>query len=210
MTAQLAPFLLVVLVLTVTPGPDTVLVLRNGAAAGTRGAWWTALGCCTGIAVWAIAAVLGLAVVLTASPIAFTVVKIAGAGYLVYLGTMALVHSFRAPAEAPKQSAAAVTKDARLALYRQGLVSNLLNPKIAVLFVTLIPQFIEPGQPVLASTALLAAIFLIVALLWWRVFSLAVGRLGTLLARPRVRKAMDRITGVVLIAFGARIVLEQP
>jgi threonine/homoserine/homoserine lactone efflux protein len=183
---QLLPFLAVVGLLTLTPGPDMALVLRNGVRGGARVAWWTGLGCCTGITVYAAASAVGLAAVLAASATAFTVVKIAGAAYLVYLGAKALWH-------------------ARRSAFRQGLVSNLLNPKIALIFLTLIPQFVSRGEPAFSTTAFLAASFLCMAVLWWRIFSLAVGALGGLVARDRVRLTIERLTGAVLIGLGVRV-----
>lgn len=209
----LVPFLLVVALLTVTPGPDMVLVLRNGAGGGTTAAWRTGLGCCTGIAAHACAAVLGLSALLAASETAYTVIKLAGAAYLVWLGVSALRASFRAPrvgTGAEERTVDAVPEaDARGGYYRQGLLTNLLNPKIALLFLTLLPQFVAAGEPRVATTAELAVVFLLIALLWWRVFSLAVGRLGAWLSRTRVRTVLDRAAGSVLIGLGIRVALQH-
>lgn len=223
MPSQLAPFLLVVAVITLTPGPDMALVLRNGMRGGATAAWWTGLGCCSGIAVHATAAVLGLSAVLAASATAFTVLKLAGAAYLVYLGASALWRSRRtrpdaarhagapAPAPAPTVDRAAAERAAaeRALAFRQGLVSNLLNPKIALIFLTLIPQFVSDGEPALPTTATLAGCFLALAVVWWRVFSLGVGALGRVLSRPRLRKALERVTGTVLVALGVRVALDR-
>ena len=184
------------------------LVLRNGVRGGVRMAWWTGLGCCTGIAAYATASAIGLAAILAASATAFMVIKFVGAAYLVYLGVMALWHSrkhqaARTPAEAP-----AGTVLERKAAFRQGLISNLLNPKIALIFLTLIPQFVSPEEPAF-TTGVLAAVFLGVAVLWWRTFSLAVGALGRLLSRERVRIAIERVTGTVLIGLGLRVALTD-
>jgi threonine/homoserine/homoserine lactone efflux protein len=202
MPQQLVPFLLVVAVLTITPGPDMALVLRNGVRGGAVPAWWTGLGCCTGIAVHATAATLGLSALLAASAQAYTVVRLAGAAYLVYLGVTALVKARRgrSAAEAPPAPAAD-----RWSAFRQGVLSNLLNPKIALLFLTLLPQFIGVGEPRLATSATLAAVFLCVAVVWWRVFSLAVGALGRVLSQERVRLALERLTGAVLVGLGIRV-----
>ena len=209
MPNQLLPFLAVVSLLTVTPGPDMALVLRNGIRAGVRAAWWTGLGCCAGIAVYAAASAVGLAAVLAASAVAFAVIKFAGAAYLIYLGVTALVHSRRAARAVDGHVAApAAVHEAvlgRRQAFRQGLMSNLLNPKIALIFLTLIPQFISPGEQPFATTAVLAAAFLGMGIVWWRVFSLAVGVLGGVMARERVRVAVERVTGVVLIALGVRV-----
>lgn len=198
----LLPYLGVIAVLTITPGPDMVLVLRNGIRGGPRAAWATGLGCCTGIAVHATLAVLGLSAILAASSEAFTVVKLAGAAYLVFLGIQAVLGSGRplAEAEAPAPAGSA---------YRQGLLTNLLNPKIALLFLTLLPQFVADGEPRVATTALLAATFLACAVIWWRAFSLLVGPLGRFLSRPRVVAWFERGTGVLLVAIGVRVAFER-
>jgi len=218
---QLLPFLAVVAVLTLTPGPDMALVLRNGVRGGSSAAWWTGLGCCTGITGYAAASAVGLAALLAASATAFTVLKLVGAAYLVHLGVMALWHSRRRPAPPAAVGAAVPAADGpqgtagaaapaldRATAFRQGLLSNLLNPKIALIFLTLIPQFVAPGEPAW-TTGVLAAVFLVVAVAWWRAFSLAVGRLGPLLSRERVRTAVDRVAGVVLIGLGVRVVLSH-
>ncbi|MEV5574304.1 LysE family translocator [Spirillospora sp. NPDC052269] len=210
MPTLILPFLLVVAVLTVTPGPDMALVLRNGVRGGPSLAWWTGLGCCLGIAVHACAAVAGLSALLAASAAAFTVVRLAGAAYLVYLGASAIWHARRGkPAhEAPEAPAPAVAVT-RKAAFRQGLVSNLLNPKIVLIFLTLLPQFVADGEPRLATTAVLAGTLLAFAVLWWRLFSLMVGALGRVLSRERVRRVFDRVTGTVLVGLGLRMALEH-
>jgi threonine/homoserine/homoserine lactone efflux protein len=229
----LVPFLIVVAVLTVTPGPDMVLVLRNGARGGATLAWFTGLGCCTGIAVHASAAVLGLAALLAASSAAYAAIKLVGAAYLAWLGMTALWHSRRratdsvvAPQHEPDSSAtesglprggptAAERQQShpdtltRRNCYRQGLLTNLLNPKIALLFLTLLPQFVAGGEPRTATSAVLAGIFLLLAVLWWRLFSLAVGGLAKLFARSAVRTWIERASGVVLLALGLRVALER-
>jgi threonine/homoserine/homoserine lactone efflux protein len=201
---ELFPFLAVVAVLTITPGPDMALVLRNGVRGGSRTAWFTGLGCCTGIAGYAVATTAGLSALLIASHTAFTALRWAGGAYLAYLGATALWHSFR-PTD-PAEVAPPAATSPRTA-YRQGLVTNLLNPKIALLFLTLIPQFVATGEPAFRTTGVLAGTFLVIAVVWWRVFSLAVGALGRSLARPRVRTALERLTGFVLVGIGVRVVL---
>lgn len=199
---QFRPFLLVVAVLTITPGPDMALVLRQGAVSGSRAAWWTGLGCCSGIAVWAVLAALGLPVLLDAAPNALLVVKIAGACYLAYLGVRTLFATFR---PAPVRRDGAVRRETLRGAYRQGLVSNVLNPKIAILFLTLIPQFIGVNEAVVSTTATLTVTFLAIAVVWWRAVSLFIGALSAALSRPAVQLTIERITGVVLILLGVRV-----
>lgn len=188
------------------------LVLRNGIRGGVRTAWWTGLGCCAGIAVYAAASAVGLAAVLAASATAFTIIKFAGAAYLIYLGVTVLVRSGKAePATGAKDAASVREPPAigRKQAFRQGLMSNLLNPKIALIFLTLIPQFVSAGEEPFAATAVLATAFLGMAVLWWRIFSLAVGLLGNVMAREKVRVAVERVTGVVLIALGVRVAVTD-
>lgn len=211
MPEQLLPFVLVTGLLTLTPGPDMALVLRNGMRGGAQDAWWTGLGCCTGISFWAATSAVGLAAVLAASATAFTFIKLLGAAYLVYLGVMALVHSRRRSA-ASEETAVSRSREAALGrrtAFRQGLLSNLLNPKIALIFLTLIPQFVTPGEAPLPTTSILAATFLGMALVWWRVFSLAVGALGRFMSRDRVRTMVERATGVVLVVLGVRVAVTS-
>jgi threonine/homoserine/homoserine lactone efflux protein len=209
--AQFLPFLAVVSVLTLTPGPDMALVLRNGARGGVPAAWWTGLGCCTGITVYATASAVGLAALLAASATAFTVIKVVGAAYLVYLGVMALWHARRGPGPAaPTGRPVPGPALDRATAFRQGLMSNLLNPKIALIFLTLIPQFVSPGEPAFPTTAVLAAAFLGLAVLWWRLFSLLVGGLGRVLSRTRVRTVIERLTGTVLVGLGLRVAFADP
>lgn len=206
----LVPFLLVVAVLTITPGPDMALVLRNGMRGGGWTAWATGLGCCTGIAIHASGAVLGLSVLLATSAVAFTVIKLAGAVYLIWLGATALWTSLRRrPAATPEVRRDAQPAPAAPAAFRQGLLTNLLNPKIALLFLTLLPQFVAPDEPRTSTSAVLAGVFLLIAVAWWALFSAAVGRLGRLLSRPRMRTVLDRLTGAVLIGIGVRVALDQ-
>jgi threonine/homoserine/homoserine lactone efflux protein len=177
---------------------------------GSRTAWWTGLGCCSGIAVHATAAVVGLSALLAASATAFTVVKLAGAAYLVYLGASALWHSRGTGGAAPEPAEGpAPAVIGRAAAFRQGAVSNLLNPKIALIFLTLLPQFVSAGEPIVATTAVLAAVFLALAVVWWRVFSWGVAALGLVLSRRRVRTMFERATGVVLIGLGLRVALTD-
>ena len=220
----LVPYLAVIALITITPGPDMLLVLRNGIREGSEAAWMTGLGCCLGIAVHAALAVLGLSAILAASAEAFTVVRVAGAAYLVWVGVQAIHGSFAEPREPPASSAslkesrepptwggdrASSVTGSQRTFFRQGLFSNLLNPKIALLFLTLLPQFVADGEPRVATTALLAAVFLTIAVLWWRAFSLAVRPLGRVLSRPAVVRWFDRGTGALLVGLGVRVALER-
>jgi threonine/homoserine/homoserine lactone efflux protein len=204
----LLPFLGVVAVLTITPGPDMLLVVRNGLSTGIRGAWLTGLGCCVGISLHATAAVLGLSAILAASASAYAIVKLAGAAYLAYLGVRMLISAIMSGNEPPEETPAQPVDRGAMA-FRQGLVTNVLNPKIALLFLTLLPQFVGDGEPRLRTTATLAAIFLGIAVLWWRTFSLAIGPISRLLRGHRSRRLLDAAAGCALLAISARVGLDH-
>jgi len=132
--------------------------------------------------------------------------KLAGAAYLVWLGISALTRAWRGTVEAP---ALGFASRRRTPPFRQGLLSNLLNPKIALVFTTLIPQFVEPGDPVVQKTLLLAAIFIGMGLLWLTSYALLVARAGALLKRSLVRRVSNAVTGVVLTALGLRVAVSD-
>ena len=200
-------FVGVVAVIVVVPGPDMALVLRNGLAHGRRAAVETALGINAGLLVWAFAAALGIAALLSASAPAFTALKIAGAAYLVVLGLRALVDAWRGTPVADATGATDLPR--RPSPFRQGMVTNLLNPKIALVFTTLIPQFVDPDGPAAAQTVLLAAIFIAMGLVWLVSYALVVARVGAVLRLPALRRFLDAVTGVVLTALGVRLALDR-
>ena len=196
----------VVALIVVLPGPDMALVLQNGLARGRRAAIETAVGINAGLLVWAVAAALGIAALVRASGPAFTLLKLAGAAYLVWLGLRAFRDAWRGSADT---SAGTPLSRRRTSPFRQGLLSNLLNPKIAVVFTTLIPQFVDPGDPAAAQTLLLAAIFIGMGLAWLTSYALFVAHVGTQLRRSGVRRVLNAVTGAVLTALGVRLAFER-
>lgn len=212
MPDQLLGFLAVAVLLTVSPGPDTALGIRNSLRGGSSAMWWTGLGACSGIFVHAVASVIGLSAILAASAKAYAVIKIAGAAYLVWLGAMTLWRTWRdrgAPHGDVVASAGSGGEGvARREAFRQGFVSDVLNPKIALLFLTMLPQFISPGEPRVLTSVMLTIAFVTVALLWWRVTSWLAGALRTALTKDKVRTAMEGVTGTVMVALGVRVATE--
>jgi RhtB (resistance to homoserine/threonine) family protein len=199
-------FVGVVAVIVVMPGPDMALVLQNGLAGGRRAALETAVGISTGLLVWAFASALGLAALLHASAPAFTLLKLAGAAYLVWLGLRALIEAWRGASDVSSQGQPLRPKKSP---FRQGLLTNLLNPKIALVFTTLIPQFVDPDEPAVAQTLLLAASFICMGLVWLTAYALFVAKLGVVLKRPAIRRVLNAVTGTVLTALGIRLAFEH-
>jgi RhtB (resistance to homoserine/threonine) family protein len=208
MDANVPAFLGVALAVILTPGPDTALVTKNALLHGRRAALGTSLGVDVGLLVWTLASALGLAALVRASGFAFDALKLVGAAYLVWLG----VQTFRARHPALDAVDRHPSSDARAdgrTGFRQGLASNLANPKIAVFFTSLLPQFVHPGAPVLAPFLLLGGLFVAITAVWLGGFALAASRAASTLRRPKVKRVLDRVTGVVLIGFGLRLATEH-
>lgn len=203
---NLLPFLAVAAVVVVTPGADMALVTKNAVLHGRRHALATAVGINLGILFWTVAAALGLAAVIAASQTAFTVIKLAGALYLIYLGLQALRSSY-ASKRSSAQSGAPMSLSGRGA-FRQGLVSNLLNPKIAVFFTSLLPQFVSAHGATAGRLLLLGAVFNAMGVVWLLGYAVVAARGRDLLTRPRIKRLLDRLSGIVLIGPGVRLALE--
>jgi threonine/homoserine/homoserine lactone efflux protein len=203
---DLPGFFAVAAIVVVTPGPDMALVMRNTIAGGRSAGLVTSLGTCSGLLVHATAAALGLSAILLASSRAFTVVKLAGAAYLVGLGLVALLRSRAAEPETPSSASRRISA---WTAYRQGVLTNVLNPKVAVFFLSLLPQFVEPGEGSTVRLLLLASLFIALGLAWLTTYTLALDALGGVLSRARVRRAIERLTGAVLVALGVRLAFAR-
>jgi threonine/homoserine/homoserine lactone efflux protein len=192
---ELLAFIGVAAVVIVTPGQDTALTIRNTLAGGRAAGFRTAVGVVAGQTVWAVAASLGVAALIVASEPAFVALKFAGAAYLVFLGGQALLAAVRGRAHGGEAVAAGGRE------LRQGLLSNLGNPKMAVFFTSLLPQF-GGSFPALLGLGLL---FCAMTLAWLCAYAGVVARAGDALRRPRVRRTLDALTGGVLVALGVRL-----
>ncbi len=210
MTLFLA-FIGVAAVIIVVPGPDTAITIRNTLLGGRSGGIFTALGIVSGTAVWAFATSLGIAALLVASEPLFLTVKYAGAAYLVYLGIQSLREAFRARQSAA-QAASIMPVARRLgagAAFRQGLVSNLGNPKMAIFFASLLPQFVPAGADAFSTLLLLGAVFVLMGLAWLTLYAVVIAKAGDFMRRPAVRSVIEGVTGTLLIGLGIRIAAEQ-
>ena len=199
-------FALIAMGLTVAPGPDTVLVIATTSAGGFRRGFATVLGIVSGGACYVLLVACGLVRLLAWSPAVFFTVKLAGACYLLYLGWGALRGALRrtiATATPPPPAPSA------RASYLQGLLTNALNPKIAVFYLAFLPQFLSPGDPVVLKSALLIGIHYLEGLVWLSLLAFSVGRLGKWLARPRVRRTLDALLGTAMIGFGLKLAADQ-
>jgi threonine/homoserine/homoserine lactone efflux protein len=205
-------FALAALVLIMIPGPDQALITRSALVGGRSSGLLTTLGGVLGLTVHATAAAVGLSALLLTSATAFTALKIVGAAYLLWMGLQTL----RAAARSRRAPAEAATPRVRLrpaTALRQGFLSNALNPKVALFFVTFLPQFLAADATAggtRAQALLLSAVFAGLYLAWFGLYVTAVDGLGRLLRRPRVKAAIERVTGVLLVAFAVRLVTAHP
>ena len=190
MAVALLTFLAAATLVIVAPGPDTLLVTRNVFRRGRRGGLVTGAGTITGLALWSVAAARGLSALLAASEVGYNVVRVAGGLYLIWLGVQSLRSHGAVPA-APTEAPAMPMHHA----YLSGVLSNLLNPKIGVFFVTFLPGFVPIGAPVGTTAALLGAVFVLETALWIVVLVWLVGRGTGWLSRQGVRRWLDRVTG---------------
>ena len=222
MITNFAAFLGISILVILSPGQDTALTIRNTLVGGRRGGIATAAGVVSGLATWTVASSAGLAALLVASQPVFLAIRLIGAGYLVFLGLQALrVALFARPrpdSPSPLRGRPGSLSPSPLRggsgrgwgiPYRQGLISNLSNPKIVVFFLSLFPQFVTRGQGSFLGLLLLGLIFCSITITWLTLYAVVVARIGDFLRRDRVRRALEATTGLVLIGLGLRLATER-
>jgi threonine/homoserine/homoserine lactone efflux protein len=209
MNSQMLVFVTIAAVLTITPGADTALVTKNVITRGRSAAFFTTLGICLGCLTWATLSALGLAAVLNRSAALFEVVKLAGAVYLIYIGGVSLCSAIRGPRVQAEISGPRENTERRLRSFAEGLFTNLLNPKVALFYMTFLPQFIEAGEPVLRKSLLLALIHVAMGLIWLTVYAALLHTMRGVFSRSSVRRKLEALTGGLLIAFGLKLAMAK-
>ena len=205
---QWIPFLLAITLLTMTPGVDTFMVIRNAARGGWRDGILTSFGICCGLFVHAVISAAGVSVILLASAQVFLALKLVGALYLAWLGYQSLKSAWRANAvNIPDTKVEAVRPIVSL---REGFLSNVLNPKTIIFYMAFLPQFIDPSQSPLGQSLFMAGLHFAIANLWQGMLVLLVSRARIWIVRPRVNRCLDGVAGVVLLGFGAKLAASQP
>ncbi len=206
--SQVLAFTLLAALMTMSPGADTLLVVRNVLRGGRRDGIATAVGICSGLYVHATLSALGLSVILMHSAAAYTALKYAGAAYLVWLG----LQSLRAAARGLPTTQPTATDTPRMPAsrsWREGFLTNLLNPKIVVFYLALLPQFIGPDDPVFRKSLLLAAIHAVEGIAWFAIVSHLVDRSRRFFLRPLLRRWIDAACGTFLVALGVRHAMQR-
>jgi threonine/homoserine/homoserine lactone efflux protein len=206
--SHFAAFLGVSIVVIVTPGPDTALTIRGALLGGRRGGVLTAAGVITGQAAWAVFTAAGVAALLRASQPAFLAIRVLGAGYLLYLGLQALIAALRGRSSTGLATDGHGRRATSANAFRQGLFSNLSNPKMAVFFISVMPQFVgDHGSFV--TMLLLGLVFCSLTFVWLTAYATAVAKAGDLLRRTTIRRVLDGLTGAALVLLGVRLASEQ-
>lgn len=206
MPQHLLEFFAIAAIVIVTPGPDTALTIRNTMLGGRRAGIRTALGVSTGQAVWALATSFGVAALLAASEPAFMALKVLGAAYLVYLGAQSLRAAYRGGERADSRRRRSALQPG--VAYRQGVISNLGNPKMAAFFLSLLPQFAS-GETTVAPLLVLGVVFSTMTFVWLSAYAIAVARAGDVLRRSSIRRLIDAFVGTVLVALGIRVAFDR-
>jgi threonine/homoserine/homoserine lactone efflux protein len=211
-STQFLAFFGIAAVVICVPGPDTALTIRNALTGHRRCGISTAAGVATGQLTWTVAASLGIASLLLASAPAFQAVRWAGAAYLIFLGLRSLWSAARRPQSRPGPAADDTRRiSAQLTprqAFRQGLLSNLTNPKMAAFFLSLLPQFVPAGAGTLAGSLLLGAAFCLMTFVWLSAYAVVVNRMRQALLRGPVKRLLDAVAGAVLIGFGVRLAAQ--
>jgi RhtB (resistance to homoserine/threonine) family protein len=197
-------FLSVIALLTISPGADMAVVARSALSGGRSAALATTFGVMAGCVVWAVASAIGVAALLAASEVAYDGLRLVGAVYLVWLGVQSLLAARRGELRTP-----AVAGSRSPSPFRQGLLTNVFNPKIAVFYSTFLPQFIGPGDPVLLMSLALAGVHILLGLLWLSLYAWALDRAAARFRGSRLRRALEAVTGTVLVALGLRLAAER-
>ena len=198
-------FLGVITLLTIAPGADMAMVARSVFMGGRRAAFATTLGISAGCVIWALASAAGIAAVLAASETAYDTLRLVGAAYLVWLGVQSLLAARRGYYASEPLGAAGRSGPSP---FRQGLLTNLFNPKIALFYTTFLPQFIGPGDPVLLRSLAMASVHILLGLAWLSAYAWLLDRAVEAFRGSRVRRALDALTGAVLVALGFRVAAD--
>jgi threonine/homoserine/homoserine lactone efflux protein len=203
-------FIIPVTLLTITPGVDTLLVIRNTNRGGWRDGAASSLGICTGLFVHALVSSVGISLILLQSALAFSLLKFVGAGYLVWLGVSSLRSALDSRGRLPLtgQGPQSTIFQPRRSL-AEGLLTNVLNPKTIIFYMAFLPQFIDPAGSALQQSLLLAAVHFIIAMIYQCLLAALVERSGRCLRNVRVRRCLDGLTGSVMLLFGLKLAVES-
>lgn len=206
---QLLTYSFVVLLLTLTPGTDTALVLRNVFSSGKWSGLITTLGITTGLLVYALISALGISFIFTKSDVLYNLLKTLGAFYLMYLGSQSVLPLIKGKLNQNKIKFLSVKKISNIQAYSQGFISNILNPKIVVFYLTFLPQFIAPQDHIVIKSFFLTGIHIVMGSIWLSFLSFFIGSVRYLYSSPKLQRALEVFSGFVMILLGIILLFEN-
>lgn len=201
-------FVLMCILLIILPGPDTAITTRNTVTVGRFGGLKTALGTCCALLIHTSAAVLGLSAILVKSALLFSVFKYIGAIYLIYLGVKTL-WSMKKKEEAAGVESNTKTSFANTSCFKQGFLTNILNPKVAVFFLTFLPQFVGGGSNTFIPFLLMGITYTVLTAIWFILYVYFINKISAFMKKPKTQNMIEGITGTILIGFGIKLALEK-
>jgi RhtB (resistance to homoserine/threonine) family protein len=199
-------FVIACVLLIILPGPDTAIVTKNTVVSGRYGGFQTMIGSCVGLAIHTIAAVAGLSAIIVKSAVAFTILKYVGAAYLCYLGVRTLMNMRAKKKDVEEESIDAGKGNS---YFKQGFITNVTNPKVAVFFLTFLPQFLAPNSEPFWSFLLMGIIYTVLTFVWFFLYVFLLDKIRHFMKRPATQAVIESMTGVVLIGFGLKLALEK-
>ncbi|MDF2856842.1 MAG: lysine transporter LysE [Neobacillus sp.] len=201
-------FALMCILLIILPGPDTAIAMKNTVTVGRNRGLQTALGTCCALLIHTSAAVLGLSAIIVKSALLFSIFKYVGAIYLLYLGVKTL-WSLKKTKEAVSQELNTKTQFMNTSCFKQGFLTNLLNPKVAVFFLTFLPQFVDAGSNTFLPFLIMGFTYTVLTAVWFFLYVLLINQISAFMKKPKTQTIIEGITGTILIGFGIKLALEK-
>jgi RhtB (resistance to homoserine/threonine) family protein len=201
-------FVLMCIFLIILPGPDTAIATKNTLTVGRSGGLKTALGTCCALLIHTSAAVLGLSAIIVKSALLFSVFKYVGAVYLIYLGVKTL-WSLKKREEAASVEMNTDKQFENTSCFKQGFLTNILNPKVAVFFLTFLPQFVDPGSNTFIPFLIMGITYTVLTCIWFILYVYLINQISAFMKRPKAQNMIEGITGTILIGFGIKLALEK-
>ncbi len=203
-------YIAAITLLTIAPGVDTLIVIRNTVRGGWRDGIITSVAICSGLFVHAVVSAAGISLIFMQSAWMFSALKLAGAGYLIYLGIKSLTSALKGSGGLQQDiTETRRTQATPWVSFREGFLSNVLNPKTVIFYMAFLPQFIQPSDPALLKPLFLAGIHFVIANIWQLVLVLTVQRAHRWITQPRINRTFDSLTGSLMLYFGVRLGLEN-
>lgn len=198
-------FVITCVFLIILPGPDTAIMTKNTLTVGKQGGFKTMIGICCALSIHTLTAIVGLSAIIAKSALLFSIFKYIGAVYLIYLG----IKSLWTLRNQETTETVVKIKYKNTSSFKQGFLTNLLNPKIAVFFLTFLPQFVNPGSHTFMPFLILGMTYIVLTIVWYLFYIYLLNQVSAFMKKPKTQKAIEGITGTILIGFGIKLALEK-